>query len=56
MIKEAKAVKLEAYKDLEIAGKHFEQIGMHRHAAQCYCSAHRLEKAAEMFEALVDYG
>jgi len=29
---------------------------MYRHAAQCYCTAQRLEKAAEMFESLVDYG
>ena len=49
-------MKEKANKELELAGHYFEKIGMHRHAAQCYCSASKLEKAAHMFESLVDYG
>lgn len=33
MVKEAKNMKCEANKELELAGDYFEKIGMHRHAA-----------------------
>ena len=42
MKKEAKELRVEAFQELEQAGLHFEKIGMHRHAAQCYCTALRL--------------
>ncbi|CDW90518.1 lupus brain antigen [Stylonychia lemnae] len=56
MKREIKDMKNDANKELELAGSYFEQIGMHRHAAQCFCSAQKLDRAAAMFESLVNYG
>jgi tetratricopeptide (TPR) repeat protein len=53
---ESKELRKQAFSDLDTAGGYFSKIGMARHAAQCYCTAQKHEKAALMFELQVDYG
>ena len=46
---EGKQKKIEAFREFELAGQYFEQIGLNKNAAQCYYTCKQFAKAADLF-------